>query len=1592
MPFDPAKSFTVVEDEPASSEFDPSQPFTVVEESSQFDPSKPYEIVEESPSFRPAILAPGESIPTVSGQIPAITQAFDTVSEQRERESKIPPLTLEEIEQIGFQPRIDLGRTFPEGTVKRAAENILKGIPEFLSSPLGIFTPAIQATPAGPAMDLLMSAAMFKSGSQKIGEASVTGNRQVLAEGIGELILGGSAGLHPALKEPLADLKAATKAGKPDLTTADLAAREALSIRDSAGETQMNRSLEQADAIVPKTAEALRETIQEVAETPKPEERIPNAIPIREAAPLFVEEPSGRSAEVGAQVREQAPAETPEETVGPVETLPIEPIGAMEVQQPAAMETPAPAGPVEPAGAPAPINTEVTKWLSDSSMVKPSGEPETFYHGSKSSKPIIKFDTSDINSENTQAAGIYVARDPSIASEYGEKGGVYPVILNIENPFRGTIDDFYKQFPEYQEGLGIPAKEAYDANTVREHMVEKGYDGQDAGWQVIAFYPEQIRSAIGIKEPAPAVAPKSAEPATGKATSYGTVGEGFYDAAKSIKTLESKLRDLNKQRAALESQPSAPDISKGPEAEQGAITGVKLTPSTLATVSSPIKGLHEITAELSKGLGLPIRFGRLTTNKFAGYFKEVANLIGSKKAVDMPVVSHEVGHKLESKLNFSSDRTLAAELDVLGDPTTPGSMSSWTKSKSYGYKLGEGMAEFTRYWLTDPLEAAKKAPNTFSAFEKAMDSNPDWGDVMRRAQDDIRLWRGAQDQIRLRSHLSVGENPNGTPYRLRQLTRDLVDDLHFLRLVVDDAEQLSGSKLAPTENIYVLARNLRGAFGRADTFIRNGVVDFKTKSVKIGTSFEDALKPIAGHLDDFRDWIVAKRAQELHKQGRETGLIQSDVDSVAARYDKVPEFQEAFQKLKDWNDSLMQYLEDSGFITKESHDAMNKMNADYVPFHRLFEIGAGEMSSQESIGTGRGLNVGKPGSLRRLHGSVRPIVDPIETMVKNAYTLTVAAEKGFIHQQLAALAEKPGMSKWVEKIATPKELERFGLEKIREQLEDAGADLTGVPNDLMLAFYKNARQAPFGENIIRVMRGGKVEFYRLNSELFDTFHALDMEDGGKIIQILAAPANLLRAGVTLAPDFAVANAIRDAFSSAIVSKNFLVPGEAVVRGVAAMIGNKKLVAEWKASGGKHSIEANYFDREKLQKFISEKITKDLTPAERALIYAKSPLVALRELSSIAEEATRIGEYSVAYNKLRKGGMTEGDARTMAAFESRDRQDFAKGGAKTKAIRMLAAFWNAGLQANVKLVQSFKERPVKTTLAGLAFITIPKMIEQSMNYDDQDYWDRPLWERDLFFLFPIGKDENDHTKFLRIPTPFEPGIIFGTLPGRLVALMKEKDPGAFRGFANNLLQQTIPNPIPNTLQSVFENFLSGKQGWDIFRGRQIVPDSLADLPPDMQWTEQTSLTAKKVGAILGFSPMKIDHLIAQTTGGLGRQLTYNFADLIISKATGEPRTAKGVLPGGRFIASPSGITSQAIEDFYKNASRIEGEEQRAKRLGQGQDFARLATGFRKASAAMSQLRKAARGATTDKEKQGYYLQMAEIARDMNQVAKEFKVPQ
>ena len=95
------------------------------------------------------------------------------------------------------------------------------------------------------------------------------------------------------------------------------------------------------------------------------------------------------------------------------------------------------------------------------------------------------------------------------------------------------------------------------------------------------------------------------------------------------------------------------------------------------------------------------------------------------------------------------------------------------------------------------------------------------------------------------------------------------------------------------------------------------------------------------------------------------------------------------------------------------------------------------------------------------------------------------------------------------------------------------------------------------------------------------------------------------------------------------------------------------------------------------------------------------------------------------------------------------------------------------------------------------------------------------------------------------------------------------------------------PVPTQVAQVLTELSMNR---DTFRSRDIVPEELINLPPAEQYNEWTTLTARKVGEALGFSPMKIDFLSRGIFGGLGSQFLSAMDGVIgiIEGEGGDPR--------------------------------------------------------------------------------------------------------
>lgn len=833
-------------------------------------------------------------------------------------------------------------------------------------------------------------------------------------------------------------------------------------------------------------------------------------------------------------------------------------------------------------------------------------------------------------------------------------------------------------------------------------------------------------------------------------------------------------------------------------------------------------------------------------------------------------------------------------------------------------------------------------------------------------------------------NVSVGEHDTTQPMTFDRLYTQTVDSLHPFNMAIRDAMAEIGKQkgelpnepftLTPPDNPYILARLTKGLAGKAYQFLNLSPFNFKTYANE-GMSLREILKPVSeddAAFNQFRSYITGKRALELEGRGVQTGFDLEAAKRVAEDPTVTAKFEGMRQQLLDYQNRLTKYLRDSGILSEQAYQAMLKANADYVPFYRMLNPTMALEKGGVRRSTGRGFSPRNP--LKAIEGSDLAIADPIESIIKNTYTYLALAEKNAVGRALVDLLKKadergkyerpvtagdgpkapePGKglvsaegapapregeilppidSRWraADALPPPKGKPGSMIEQIpNEKVSDANFTeiAPGVTSEDLKALVQTASREPEGA-AISIFRNGVRETYRISDpDLVAAWRGLDAQTVGWLTKVLAMPAHWLRAGATLTPDFIVRNIMRDFFGAFVNSKGALFSPINTMRGIKAILGKSEDFQNWLKGGGANAAMVS-LDRRYLQQNL-EHLNSTTGLSTRAWNVVKSPLETLRMMSELAENATRVGEFI----KQSKGATSKG-ATQSAAFASREvTVDFARIGAQMRAANMVTAFLNANVQGVDRLARAFKDNPFQTAAKITAGVTIPSILLWMANHNDPRYKEIPNWEKDLFWIVMT----KDH--IYRIPKPFEVGVLFGSLPERLLDTYEAENPHALDGFATTLLGAFLPGAVPTFALPVAEQWANKSQ----FTGAPLIPAAQENQLPEYQYNPYTTETAKALGKILGAfpgvrssaidenspfkgvataltSPILLENWLRDWTGGLG---TYalQIADASLRKAGALPDPPKpsdtlADIPVVRaFAVRYPSAGAQSIQSFY-----------------------------------------------------------------------------
>lgn len=1057
-------------------------------------------------------------------------------------------------------------------------------------------------------------------------------------------------------------------------------------------------------------------------------------------------------------------------------------------------------------------------------------------------------------------------------------------------------------------------------------------------------------------------------------------------AAKAGKTVQARAfgKKIEQLRAELEGAPPAASSSEGqsdmfgggggggsmglsPHGAAGGF-GIERAMAAVKGFASPdaevisrnslnkrLEKIHERMASLAGKFG----FKQGSMRGSLAHFEPKPETIRSQMVNDVESLSHELGHHLQ-KVLWPDIRTkgggLSGKVPIFREFRKE-LIPLATKPRSGQAQTPEGFAEFVRLYMTDAVDAQKRAPGFFKRFEQVMQGQqPDILSMMHEFRGAYDSWVALPLNARTEAVISRASGSSRIPDW--QTTKGFASHLYTLFLdsdnpikhMVDDWTGQKGRTLPADKDPYLLARAMKAVSGRGDAFVRDGVLDFNSGGIVPGSkSLTEILAPIAKQSKEWEHYALWKRGVSLlgryDQKGRAAGsalLRQVGADSSTVR-DAItkaeadnPHFKTALDEYQAWNDGLLKYLVDAGALSADGRDAIRKANPFYVPFMRDFEA-----EGNTRGGTGRTFG-NTPEAVRAIKGSGRQIMAPIEMMVRQAYAMTNLAERAAVGREIVNLAgSMEGGGRWVTEPKKRMKPTSFELSEIARSLEDAGLiegyqPATGeaeLPNgdlvdlDVAATIFRPDQRPRASDREISVWQNGKRQTWQIaDDDLYRAMQSLDKPQMGTVGRIISATlrpiSTLKRALITLSPEFGVSNTVKDQFTA--WAQNGHSPFYGWIKNAAHALGQDETWKDWQRSGGGFSTMGD-LDFRALEK----KRADVLSGKTRIGKIVTHPLQMLHLMSEVSEEPTRIAAFKYRMENPLAADASGRAKRTRAAVESREATtDFGRSGAAMGALRSVTAFLNPSLQGLDKFVRTAKESPLRVAGVGAVMAATSFGLRHAIESDPEKkkiFSRVPMWQRNLFHIVithhgdkPLSADDPTTFTVWKVPKPFEWGFVFHTLFERAVLdplYAKHSAEDVAKSVWGASSQMLGFNVIPDAALPFIENVANHS----FFSDRPIVPRGLEDLPPEMQYTERTSAIAKKLGQVSGWSPLKWDHLLH-----LGTLSQYGIDGIgAVMRWTGQ--TDKRIEPATptladkaffrRFVSRYPASDAQPVEDFY-----------------------------------------------------------------------------
>jgi hypothetical protein len=445
-----------------------------------------------------------------------------------------------------------------------------------------------------------------------------------------------------------------------------------------------------------------------------------------------------------------------------------------------------------------------------------------------------------------------------------------------------------------------------------------------------------------------------------------------------------------------------------------------------------------------------------------------------------------------------------------------------------------------------------------------------------------------------------------------------------------------------------------------------------------------------------------------------------------------------------------------------------------------------------------------------------------------------------------------------------------------------------------------------------------------------------------IMKFMAGSTKLLRAGALLNPMFWLRQLIKDPIHANLVANSGIVTpfhsaGE-FMRILMKDSEEAKLLAERGVIGQYDSTIDIYDYLNQVGKEKSKPSTLD------------KALHKMMQVHEASDAATRVAIFKKEKASALAKGMTEADATNFAVMKARESINFAlHGNSKTLFYaRHMIPFLSASitsLDTVYRAATGYGLPPAERAAARKLFKQRAFMMAAMctayamLMQNDDDYKKLPDYVKDNNWLIknPTGDG------FIKIPTPFEVGFLFKTIPEASVRYMSGTSTGKevlhsyWEGVTNNLPGNALPIP------QLFKPAIETVTNHSFYTGNTIESLGDARLPVEDRGRNASEISKRLsksgLGAV-GLSPAKIDNLIQGYMAELGT-FTTGMADKVVYAAEGKTPPATNLAKDPffkSFLTDPN--ADKAVSDFYQleqNANQVAQEFTQLKAQGKAEDI-------------------------------------------------------